>query len=142
MKRRSGLLKTHGQKSFLVGIIKAAAIFVREFIQDRQEDGIINKDQLLSSISRVVWNQDANIAAEIIESSSFAAKHLKVSLSDDGISSSVSLVDAVAFSDLCNKTKTLVISHLSKENELRKPSPSKSNASSKLARASKVVHFI
>ena len=41
------------QKNFLVGIMKAAALYVREYIQDRQEDGIINKDQFLLFL---VWS--------------------------------------------------------------------------------------
>ena len=49
------------QKSYLVGIIKAAALFVREFIHDQQEEGILNKDVLLGSISRVVWIKDFGI---------------------------------------------------------------------------------
>ena len=43
-------------KAYLVEIIKAASLLVRECIQDCNEQGIIDKDQLLISISRVVWN--------------------------------------------------------------------------------------
>ena len=57
---------------------------------------IINEDQLLSFISRVAWNQNASSAFKIIETSSFAAKHLNVSVADD-LTYSVSLVDSVIF---------------------------------------------
>ena len=79
-----------------------------------------------------------SIANKMIETSSFAAKRLKVSFFGDCTSSLASLVDAAVFSEMCNKSRTLVISHLSKENELRKPSPSKANVSSKLARLAKL----
>ena len=86
------------QKKYLVGIIKATAMYVREWMQDQKEENdVFCKDQLLASMSRVIWNQNITIANRIIETSSFAAKFLKVSTSDVGISSSVSLIDSLVF---------------------------------------------
>ena len=86
------------QKKYLVGIMKATAMYVREWMQDQKEENdVFSKDQLLASMSRVIWNQNITIANRIIETSSFAAKCLKVSTSDDGISSSVSLIDSLIF---------------------------------------------
>ena len=86
------------QKKYLVGIIKATAMYVREWMQDQQEENdVLCKDQLLASMSIGIWNQNITIANKIIETSSFAAKFLKVATSDDGISSSVSLIDSLCF---------------------------------------------
>ena len=43
------------QKKYLVGIIKATAMYVREWMQDQQEENdVFCKDQLLASMSRVI----------------------------------------------------------------------------------------
>ena len=47
-------------------------------------------------------------------------------------------MDPVCFSEVCNKSRLDVISHISRENDLRKLSPSKSNLASKLSRLAKL----
>ena len=107
------------QKKTIVEIIKAAAMFTREHLQDNAvEADIFLKDQLLASISRVIWTQNISIATNMIDSSPIAANYLKVSSSDDGFPTSVFLKDSSAFSEICNSTRTLVISKLTSEKEV------------------------
>ena len=127
------------QKELLAELIKTAALFTREFLQDYAADtDIFVKDQLLASISRVIWAQNHRIAHNMITASPIAAKHLEVSYSDGGSSNSASLKDSQAFSDICNSTRTSVISKLASENNDRPNCVSKSNTSSKLARLAKL----
>ena len=73
------------QKQRIVEIIKAAAMFTREHLQDTAvEADVFLKDQLLASISRVIWTQNISIAMNMINSSPIAAKYLNVSSSGDG----------------------------------------------------------
>ena len=86
------------QKKYLVGIIEAAAMYVREWMQDsKEENDVFRRDQLLASMSRVIWSQNTTIANRIIETSSVAAKFLNVSTSDDGLSSLISLIYSSVF---------------------------------------------
>ena len=79
-------------------IIKAAAMFTREHLQDTAVEGdVFLKDQMLASISRVIWTQNISIATNMIDSSPIAAKYLKVSSSDDGSPTSVFLKDSLVF---------------------------------------------
>ena len=73
------------QKKQIVEIIRAAAMFTRELLQDTAVEGdVFLKDQMLASISKVIWTQNIAIATSMIDSSPIAANYLKVSSSDDG----------------------------------------------------------
>ena len=86
------------QKQMLAELIKAGALYTRELLQDKvTENDIFLKDQLLASISRVIWAQNHTIATNMITSSPIAAKYLGVSSSDEGSSTSVFLKDSQAF---------------------------------------------
>ena len=128
-----------GQKKEVVEIINAAAMFTREHLQDTAvESDVFLKDQMLASISRVIWTQNISIATSMIDSSPIAANYITVSSSNDGLPTSVFLKDSLVFSATCNSTRTLVISKLASENNARRNSISKSNTSSKLARLAKL----
>ena len=46
------------QKKYIVGMIKAAALFTREYMQDMKvENDVFMRDQLLASIPKVIWAQ-------------------------------------------------------------------------------------
>ena len=78
------------QKKHIVEIIKAAAMFPREHLQDTAvESDVFLKDQMLASISTVIWTQNISIATNMIDSSPIAPKYIKVSSSDDGSPTSV-----------------------------------------------------
>ena len=102
-----------------------------------------------------IWAQNHTIAYNMITSSPIAAKYLDVSSSDDGFCQGcgpdrqpnlvaarsqnvVFLKDSQAFSDICNSTRTSVISKLASENNDRPNCVSKSNTSSKLGRLAKL----
>ena len=73
------------QKTNIVEIIKADAMYTREHLQDTQvEQDIFMKDQMLATIARVIWTQNISIAINMIDYSPIAAKYMKVSSSDDG----------------------------------------------------------
>ena len=52
---------------YLIEIIKAAALFVREWTQDFQETGPFYTDAALTAISRVVWTQDVALAERLMD---------------------------------------------------------------------------
>ena len=62
----------------LVELIKAAALYVREWTQDSAETGSFFTDAALTAISRVVWTQDVALAERLIECSQLARTHLQI----------------------------------------------------------------
>ena len=62
----------------LVEILKAAALYVREWTQDTQEIGPFYTDQALSAISKVIWQQDVSLAEKLFENSPLARKHIRI----------------------------------------------------------------
>ncbi len=91
------------QKKRIVEIIKAAAMFMREHLQDTAlEADVFLKDQLLASIARVIWTQNISIATSMIGSSPIAANYLKVSSSENGNELKVAPSVFLAYMDLPN----------------------------------------
>ena len=62
----------------LVELIRAAALYVREWTQDSEETGPFFTDAALTAISRVVWTQDVALAERLIDCSQFARTHLQI----------------------------------------------------------------
>ena len=70
-----------GAEKYIVEMIKAAALFTREHMQDTQvEQDVFMKDQMLATIARVIRAQNIPIANNMVDSSPLAAKYLKVFL--------------------------------------------------------------
>ena len=93
------------QQLYLIEIIRAAALYVREWIQDFQETGPFYTDAALTAISRVVWTQDVTLAEKLRDSSPLARTHIQIN-DPETSRFTVELVNPTDFSNACSKAKT------------------------------------
>ena len=122
---------------YLTEIIRAAALYVREWTQDLQETGPFYTDAALTAISRVVWTQDVTLAKKLKENSPLARTHIQIN-DPETSRFTVELVNPPDFSDACNKAKTEILRIKSTENDRRPPSEAKAKCASKLNRLAKL----
>jgi hypothetical protein len=121
----------------LVELIKAAALYVREWTQDSAETGPFFTDAALTAISRVVWTQDVALAERLIECSQLARTHLQINDPETN-RFVIQLVNPTTFSEVCNNARTAILRIQNSVNDLRPASVAKTKCASKISRLAKL----
>jgi len=107
-------------------LMRGAAEMVRDNMQQNDPDNPLIKSQCLSTIARVVWNQDWRLALAMIDRDTTAAAHIAVS------GCTVSVTDADRFARECEEAHTNILNAraacISKSNLLGKHKLLKVNA--------------
>jgi len=85
---------------FLKNIMKAAAGYVRDYLQNHMDHLPIIRSQQITSIARAVWMQSIPQAETLLKHSKFARTHLRIS------EDKVFLADNIVFQQIADQTNT------------------------------------
>ena len=113
---------------FHKSINRAAGQFVKEYIQDTNENTPFAKVMSLSTLAKVIWTQSFTLASNLLEYSQLAKAHIAIGESE------ITIRSHTEFTTTYEKAKSDLLSQQTKENDLKKPSPRKDEFSSNLSR--------
>ncbi len=96
---RLDLLQGFNALDFVEMSIRGAALYTRQYIQDSCEDTAFTRLQALSTVARVVWRQDINLATNMCARDPLINSHLTI------VGQAVFLTNPIAFASLSDEAR-------------------------------------